>query len=74
MRFALSAAGFVLIALALGLFIWAGYEMSLIATDYYTSYDRQTIEPLLGVVLASAATMTFTGLGLRKLSKRRRWR
>jgi hypothetical protein len=74
MRFTLSAAGFVLIACALGLFVWAGYEMSLIFTDYYSSYERQTVEPLLGVVLAIAATMTVGGLGLRRIARRRRWR
>lgn len=74
MRFTLKAAGFVLIALAVGLFTFAGYEMSLIATDYYTSYERTTIEPILGSALVIAVTMTLTGLGLRHLAKRRRWR
>lgn len=74
MRFTLTAAGFVLVALAIGLFIFCGYEMSLIATDYYTGYERETIEPIIGVALAGAVTMTLTGMGLRSLAKRRRWR
>lgn len=74
MKFTLSAAGFVLIALALGLFIFSGYEMSLIFTETYTRAERATVEPILGVALACAVVMTFTGLGLRRLAKRRRWR
>lgn len=74
MKFTLNAAGFVLIALALGLFVFTGYEMSLIASDVYTSHERDAIEPILGTALGAAVAMTFAGLTLRRLAKRRRWR
>jgi hypothetical protein len=68
--------GFVLIGLAVGLFIWAGYELSLIYTDYYDLTARETLQPILGVALLIAATMALAERALMRSSKRRRrgWR
>lgn len=74
MKFTMSATGFVLIACAMGLFIWAGYEMSLIVTGYYDRADRATVESLLGVVLITAVVMALGGRLLRRAASRRRWR
>ena len=68
-RFIFTATGFVLIAWATGLFIWAGYEISLIFTDYYGAAERATIGILLSVIVMMAATM---GIGGRALMHRGR--
>ena len=75
-RFALTAIGFVLIGLAVGLFIWAGYELSLIYTDYYDRTDREILQPVVGVAMLIAATMALAGRMLMRSGKhhRRTWR
>ena len=72
-RFTFTAAGFALIGLAVGLFVWAGYEISLISTDYYDRAERETIQPLVGMALLIAATMALAGRMLMHRAKRR-WR
>lgn len=75
-RIVATAAGFVLISLAVGLFIWVGYEFSLIYTDYYDRTARETLQPVLGVVLLIAATMALAGRMLMRTGnpRRRGWR
>ena len=75
-RFAFTAAGFALIGFAVGLFVWAGYEVSLIFTDYYDRAERETIQPLVGLALLIAATMALAGRMLMHRAKRlwRAWR
>ena len=72
-RFTFTAAGFAFIGLAVGLFVWAGYEVSLISTDYYDRAERETIQPLVGMALLIAATMALAGRMLMHRAKRR-WR
>jgi hypothetical protein len=74
MKFILSTLGFILIAFALGLLIWAGYEMGLIILGNYDPSERATIDPLVGTLLVAAALSAISGRGMRRLAKRRRWR
>ena len=75
-RFAFTATGFALIGFAVGLFVWAGYEVSLIFTDNYDRAERETIQPLVGLALLIAATMALAGRMLMHRAKRlwRAWR
>ena len=76
MKFAVSVVGFVLIGLAAGLFIWAGYELSLIYTDQYDPTVRETLQPILGVAMLIAASLALVGRMLMRSGKHRRrgWR
>ena len=75
-RLLLTAAGFVLIGLAVGLFTWAGYELSLIYTEHYDRAARETLQPVLAVTVLAAATMVLAGWMMMRSAKRRRrgWR
>ncbi len=72
-RFALTATGFVLIGCAVGLMVWAGYEISLILTGYYDPTERETVQRLVGFILLIAATMALIGRVFMHRAKRR-WR
>jgi hypothetical protein len=68
-RLIFTAVGFVLVSWAVGLVIWAGYEVSLILTGYYSQGDQGAIAVLIGLILMTAATI---GLGGRALMYRGR--
>lgn len=68
-RLIFTAVGFVLVSWAVGLVIWAGYEVSLILTGYYSRGDQGAIAVLIGLILMTAATI---GLGGRALMRRGR--
>ena len=72
-RFALTTTGFVLIGCAVGLLVWAGYEVSLILTDYYDPAGQEAMQRLIGFVLLIAATMALVGRMLMHRAKRK-WR
>jgi multisubunit Na+/H+ antiporter MnhC subunit len=73
-RIALTLAGFVLIGLAVGLFVWVGYELSLVFTDYYDRSDQETLQPVLGVIMLTAVTLGLAGRMLMRSGRGRRWR
>ena len=73
-RIALTLTGFVLVGLAVGLFVWVGYELSLVFTDYYDQSDQETLQPVLGVIMLSAATLGLAGRMLMRSGRGRRWR
>jgi hypothetical protein len=68
-RLIFTAVGFVLVSWAVGLVIWAGYEVSLIFTGYYSRGDQGAIAVLIGLILMTAAAI---GLGGRALMHRGR--
>ncbi len=68
-RLIVTAIGFVLLAMAAGLVIMAGYEVSLIFTGNYNRGEQAVIWIFIGVMLMTAGTV---GLGGRVLMHRGR--